>query len=135
MTRMHSAAALADRAIVRRNRADRAFDLHPAMFAATVGAYFLFLAIMGLTFMNGELWLPFAVFVAYIAMAFGVPALWARMVEPREGRFASWSEFMAEGLDTGSGWLNGKAVVAQVMTLPVLIVGWGLIIAAIRAGV
>lgn len=135
MTRKIDARTLADIAIVRPDRANRSFDLHPALFAATVGSYFVYLGIMAAAFMNAELWIPFAVFFVFVAAAFGVPALWARLADPKEGRFATWSEFMAEGLDTATGRLGGGAVVAQVMTVPLLIVAWGLAIAAIRATV
>ncbi|TKD53146.1 hypothetical protein [Sphingomonas baiyangensis] len=123
------------RPAMRRNRDERSFGLHPALFVATIAAYLIFLAIMGAAFMNGELVIPFAIFVIYIAMAFGTPQLWARMTEPRGGRFATWGEFLDEGIETGSGKLSGMAAVAQVMTLPVLIVAWGAIVAGIAASV
>lgn len=116
-------------------RAERTFGLHPALFAVTIGAYFVYLAIMGAAFMNAELWIPFAVFAVFVAAAFGVPAMWARIAGPRDARFADWSEFMAEGLETATGHLGGGAVVAQVLTVPLLIVAWGIAIAAIRATV
>ena len=114
-----------------RNRRERTFDLHPALFAGTIAAYFAFLGIMALAFMNAMLAIPFSVFVAYIVMAFGVPALWALMAPDQGGRAADWDEWMAEGVDTGSGHMTGGAAVAQVMTLPLLVVAWGGAIALI----
>lgn len=119
----------------RSNRGRYPFDLHPALYVGTIACYFGFLAIMGIAFMNAELVLPFAIFLIYIAMAFGTPALWARLGERDTRPKPSWDAWLAQGIDTGSGWLGGSAAVAQVMTLPVLIVLWGVAVAIIRASV
>lgn len=116
-------------------RAARAFDLHPALFAMTIGSYFAFLAVMALAFMNPHLVIPFGIFAAYIVMAFGVPGAWAYLQPEAKGRRQSWAEFLREGIATGSGHLSGGAAVAQVMTLPVLIIAWGLAVAVIKATV
>ena len=71
---------------IRPNLAERTFGLHPALFVATIVAYFAFLAIMAATFMNAELAIPFAIFIIYLVMAFGVPGLWARVAGRPEGR-------------------------------------------------
>jgi hypothetical protein len=115
------------------NRAERTFGLHPALFAATIGAYLAFLAIMAATFMNPNLLIPFAIFVAYIVMAFGVPALWSNVVGRPVGRFQSWAEFRSEGMDIHTGHVTSGAAIAQVLVLPGLIVAWGLAIAVIVA--
>lgn len=112
----------------------RAFDLHPALFAMTIGCYLGFLLVMGMAFMTGELVIPFAIFVAYIGMGFGVPALWAR-VSPAKGRPESWAQFLSRGVNTGSGHLTAGAAIAQMMTVPILILLWGVAIVAIRASI
>jgi hypothetical protein len=113
-------------------RAQRTFDLPPALFAMTIIGYFAFVAVMGLAFMGPGLVVPFAIFLAYIAMAFAVPGMWARIQPAQRGRVQSWAEFMREGVATGSGWLGGGAAVAQVITLPVLILCWGVAVAIIK---
>ena len=118
---------------IRRNLAERAFGLPPAMFVATIGAYLAFLLIMAAAFMNRELVLPFAIFFIYVAMAFGVPGLWARIVPRPSGRYQSWSEFRAEGMEIATGRIGGNAAIAQVLVLPVLIVGWAVATAIIVA--
>lgn len=120
---------------LRRNRATRTFDLHPLLFAGTIGCYFAFLGIMAASFMNANLAIPFVIFVAYIVMAFATPAMWARIAPRQGGRLQEWADFLREGIETGSGHLGGGAAVAQVMVLPALIVGWALAIAVIHATV
>ncbi|MGQ0589922.1 MAG: hypothetical protein ACT4N8_10400 [Sphingosinicella sp.] len=99
----------------------------------TIGAYFAFLAIMAAAFMNAELILPFAIFFIYVAMAFGTPALWARIAPRPEGRFASWAEFRADGVEIETGHIGSGAAIAQVLVLPILVAGWALAIAIIVA--
>ena len=131
------AAAFADArpvaAPIRRNRVPRTFDLHPGIFYGLLASFVAFLVILGAAFMTRELIVPFGIFFAYLAMYFAVPAWWARLVPHEEGPRQSWSEFMLEGIDTGSGHLTGGAALAQIFNVPVLLVGWAVAIAAIAA--
>lgn len=111
----------------------RAFDLPPVLFAMTVGCYLAFLGVMAAAFMTGELFLPFVIFVTYIAMAFGVPALWAKMAPPAPGQKQDWAAFMRDGFTCATGHLSGAGAVTQVLMLPVLILAWGIAIAIIAA--
>lgn len=129
------AQALDTRRPLLRNRAERTFDLHPAVFAMLAGTFALFLAVLGFTFMNAELILPFAIFGIYLTMAFAVPAMWDRVAPKSGGRMPSWAEFMEEGVQTGSGHLTAPQALAQILTLPTLLVGWALAISAISAAV
>lgn len=117
------------------NRATRTFDLHPALFAVTVGCYLAYLVVMAVTFMTDELIIPFAIFTITIVAGFLVPTLWARVVGPAVGRLQTWADFMSEGIDTYTGHLSGRSAAVQVLIMPVMLVGWGLIIAIIRASV
>jgi hypothetical protein len=116
-----------------RNRAERVFGLHPALFAITIGSYFLFLGIMAAAFMDRELILPFAVFTIYVVMAFGTPALWARVRGRDAGPVQSWVQFRKEGIDIATGHLDSGSAIAQVVTLPLLLVVWAVAIAVIVA--
>ena len=128
------AAARTDRPVsYRPNRAERVFDLHPAVFAMQLGAYAAFLLVLGLAFMNRELVIPFAIFTVYIGMFFATPALWARVKGTEGGRLESWAEFMEVGVDTGSGHLTGRQALAQIMTVPVLLVGFASAVGLIAA--
>ena len=115
----------------RPGRAERTFGLPPRLLVATIGAYFAFLAIMAAVFMNPNLILPFSIFIIYLVMAFGVPSLWARIAGRPAGRFQTWDEFRAEGMEIETGHISGGGAMAQVLTLPVLILGWGLAVAII----
>lgn len=117
----------------RPNRAERVFDLHPAVFAMQLACYAAFLAILGLAFMNRELVVPFGIFVVYVAMYFATPAMWARVKGRAQGRLESWAEFMEGGVQTGSGHLTGGQALAQIMTVPLLLVGFAGSVAVIAA--
>jgi hypothetical protein len=111
----------------------RTFDLHPALYVLTVAGYFAFLAVMGLAFMTDGLILPFAIFITYIAMAFGVPAMWARIAPPALGRRQSWDDFMRDGFHCATGHISGGGATVQILLIPALIVGWAVAVAIIAA--
>jgi hypothetical protein len=58
-------------------------------------------------------------------MAFGVPTIWARMNPATSSQALSWQQFKRRGIQTGSGWLSADAATAQVLTLPILVLLWG----------
>ncbi|UKK83377.1 hypothetical protein L7H23_12470 [Sphingopyxis sp. BSN-002] len=111
----------------------RSFDLPTGLFAATVALYFAFLGVMAWTFADKGLAIPMAIFSIYIAMAFGTPAMWVRMKPGHAATPLTWNRFMREGVDTLTGRLDGKGAAVQILMLPVLILGWGLIVATIVA--
>lgn len=118
---------------LRRNRAERSFDLHPAIFGMLFTTFAAFLIILGVAFMTKELWLPFMIFGVYLVMAFATPALWARIADNENAPRQSWAEFMIEGVETGTGHLPASAALWQIFTVPVLLVGWAAAIATIAA--
>ena len=118
---------------LRRNLAERSFGLHPALFVATISAYVAFLGIMTTVFVSPELVVPFAICFVYVAMAFGTPAMWARISPRPEGRYQSWAESREEGLKIATGRISSGGAIAQVLVLPVLIVGWALAMGIILA--
>jgi hypothetical protein len=111
---------------------DRSFGLPSALYGATVACYLGFLAVVGSAFANPVLAIPMAIFVLFIVAGFGVPALWARLAgntsEP-----LTLGEFEAKGIMTNTGRLAPKDATIQVLILPVLLVVWGLAVAAIAA--
>ena len=120
---------------LRRNRGARPFDLHPAIHVAVAGAYLAFVGILAIAFMGPELVVPAAIFIVGVVALFLTPALWARVV-PDEGLpLQSWSEFLREGVDTITGRLTAGQALAQILTLPVLVVGLAAAMAVIRATV
>ena len=113
----------------------RSFDLPTGLFAATVGLYFAFLAVMAAAFADPGLIVPMGIFYIYIIMAFGVPALWVRMKPDHADRPLGWRQFMREGIVTHTGRLAGRDAAVQVLILPTLILGWGIAMAAIVAAI
>jgi len=116
-----------------RDSIDRSFELPTGLYAATVGIYLTFLAVMSTCFMNPSLAIPMAVIVLLIVAAFAVPTLWVRMNPENRRHALSWGNLRNRGIQTGSGHLEGSAAVVQVLILPVLILFWGLSIALIVA--
>ena len=114
-------------------RSERVFGLHPSLFIMTIASYFAFLAILGAAFMNPNLILPFAIFVAYIVMAFGVPGLWANVRGRDAGSVQTWAQFRSEGMDIETGHVDSGSAIAQVVVLPFLIVAFAIAVAMIAA--
>jgi hypothetical protein len=117
------------------DRRTRHFDLPVALHALTVALYLAFLGVMAFAFQSSEMILPMTIFVIYIAMAFGVPAIWSRMKPIHRDRAMSWMAFEREGIDCATGRLTSGEAIGQVLVLPVLILGWAFAIAIIAAAV
>jgi hypothetical protein len=114
-------------------KVERSFDLPVVLHGATVGLYFAFLAVMAFAFQDRGLIIPMAIFVIYIVMAFGVPAMWVRMKPDHASQPQSWSNFSRFGVHTHTGKMTATDATGQVLILPVLILGWGVAIAVIAA--
>ena len=119
--------------VLRRNRVPRTFDLHPGIYWSLFGLFTAFLVVMAVAFASRDLSVTFAICFAYLGMYFAVPAMWARIQPREEGPRQSWAEFMIEGIETGSGRLEAKGALAQIFTVPVLLLGWALAVALIKA--
>lgn len=111
--------------------ATRPFDLPPILHGLTVGAYVLALVVMGIAFGNPELAIPFAIFFFYIAMFFGVPALWARVAPRSSRRYQSWGEFLDQGIEIQTGHIGSGGAITQVLLLPALILVWAIVVSII----
>jgi hypothetical protein len=136
----YTAETFADAGIVRKavpfeTKVARSFDLPPVLHAATVGLYLAFLGVMAFAFQDRGLIIPMAIFVMYIVMAFGVPAMWVRMKPTHPSKALRWADFSRFGIDTYTGNLSAKDATSQVLMLPILILGWGLAIAVIAAAI
>lgn len=136
----YTAETFADALIVKKRapfavKVERSFDLPPILHTATVGLYIAFLGIMALAFQDRGLIIPMAIFVIYIVMAFGVPAMWVRMKPDHGSKAQSWCDFSRFGIDTYTGNMTAKDATGQVLILPVLILGWGIAIAVIAGAI
>lgn len=112
---------------------DRSFELPAALYVGTAAGYLGFLALMAAAFGNPGLILPMAIFVVFIAMAFGVSAMWMRMKPDHPQRLTSWSRFRRHGIMTAFGHASAGAATVQVLILPGLVFAWGLAIMTIAA--
>ena len=118
---------------LRPNRGERVFDLHPGVHFMVVGAWMAFVAILCTAFMGPDLVVPAAIVVVSVVALFVTPALWARVVPDDGLRRQSWAEFLHEGVECITGRLTAGQALAQIMTLPVLLVALALVMAIIKA--
>jgi uncharacterized membrane protein len=116
-----------------RQDVDRTFQLPTRLYVATVGFYFAFIAVMAIGFRTGEMGLVIAICVFYIAMAFGVPSLWARMNPRHDSQAVDWASFQRNGIVTMTGHMKAADATAQVLVLPVLVFFWGAATATLAA--
>jgi hypothetical protein len=92
-----------------------------------------FPAILLATFMGPDLVVASAIVIIGALSLFVTPALWAK-VQPKDDRpRQSWAEFMAEGVECHTGHLSAPGALAQILVLPALMVGLGLVFAVIKA--
>ena len=133
MSRHLSQNALASVATVVPAPTEGSLGLPPILFAATAGGYLLFLAILDATFMNPGLWVPFAIFLVYLAMAAGVPALWPLVARGDAPSCPTWTAFRRDGIAIATGRLRAGVARVQVLILPGLVVLWSLAVALIVA--
>ena len=95
---------------------------------ATAAAYLL---VMGFAFRAGTgIGLIFAIFGIVLIGYYGLPLVLARASGatglPHDERRGAW------GIDTASGYLPGGAAWAQIMTVPLLMLAWAVLVAVIR---
>ena len=114
---------------------DRGFELPTALYAATIGSYLAFLAIMALGFQSRDMLLPMVIFVAYLAMLFGVPAMWVRMKPETATAPLTLGVFWDHGIQTYTGHNRAGAAAVQVLLLPVMVLLWGVAVVIIAATV
>jgi hypothetical protein len=138
MTIHHPAEILVEKARIvpapalRRNRHERAFDLHPGVHFMVIGAWMGFIAILLAAFMGPDLVVPAGICILGAASLFVTPGLWARVKGDDGLPRQSWSEFMSEGVETYTGHLKSKEALAQIMILPALLIGLALFMAAVK---
>lgn len=137
MSQRLSQEQLSDLAVVTeapvRTRVDRNFGLPTGLYLATVALYLGFIGLMAALFLNPELAIPMVVFAGFVVMAFGLAGYWAKMKPENDTTPLTWGQFASRGVDTLSGKLTANEAAIQVLTLPVLILGWGLAVAVVTA--
>ena len=116
-----------------RTRVERTFGLPSGIYIATAGLYLAFIGLMAVLFSNPGLAIPLVICGGIIAFGFGLAGLWARMKPDSDSAPLTWGQFSARGIQTLSGPLTAFEASAQVLVLPVLIMFWGVCIAAIVA--
>jgi ABC-type dipeptide/oligopeptide/nickel transport system permease subunit len=115
-----------------RHETDRSFGLPGAIYGAMVGCYLGFLAIVAVTFGNPALAIPLVIFALAIIAGFGVPSLWTQLKDNASAAPTS-GEFARDGVMTHTGRLSAGEAAIQILTLPVLVVVWGVVAFVIAA--
>ncbi len=126
------AARIVGAPVRRRHEVDRSFGLPGAIYGAMVGCYLGFLAIAAVTFGNAALAIPLVIFAVAIVAGFGVPSLWTRLKDNASGP-PTTGEFARDGVMTHTGRLSAPDAAVQILTLPVLVLVWGVVAFVIAA--
>lgn len=111
----------------------RRFEIHSRIYGVMIGALGTFFAAYVAAFAGGAgmpliLTICGLVFVAYFGLAAVMDAVSGDAMKDE-----SFASFVQRGLDTDSGHMSGSAVLWQVVTLPLLLAGFGLFVLAYRA--
>lgn len=105
------------------------FDLPNKVLGQLVLTGVVYLATMYVAFRNASgLGLIFVVFGLVLVAYYGLPLMMQRVSGRKrddQARRGAW------GIDTASGYLSGRAAYAQVMTVPLLMVAWAIIVGLI----
>lgn len=108
------------------------FDLPNKLLAQLVGCGAAYLAAMYVAFRQASgLGLIFVVFGLVLVAYYGLPLLMQRTSGRQQADQARRGarRVVSGGIDTASGYLSGRAAYAQVMTVPLLMVAWAIIMA------
>ena len=106
------------------------FDLPRSLLRQIVLVALGYLAVMGFAFREGTgIGLLFAIFTLVALAYYGLPLIMARASGARPEAFPPRG---AWGIDTASGYLPGRAAFAQIMTVPLLMLAWAVVVAVIR---
>lgn len=105
-------------------------ELPRTLLVQLVGAAVGYVAVMGLAFREGTgIGLIFAIFGVVLIGYYGLPWIMARQSGARRDtapRRGAW------GIDTASGYLPGHAAWAQIMTVPLLMLAWAVVVAFLK---
>ena len=112
---------------------DRNFELPARLFVATAGLFFAAAGVMAFGFAAPMMIVPTGIIAVFIAMFFGVAAMWMRMKPEHPQRLTSWGRFRRQGIMTAYGHSTAGAATVQVLILPVLIFLWGIAVVTIAA--
>ncbi|WP_265569619.1 hypothetical protein [Sphingomicrobium nitratireducens] len=116
-----------------RQEIDRSFELPTALLAGYFGLFLAYIGVMASAFSSPDLVIPYVVFAGFIVAAFAVPMAWVRMNPAKAKHALRLDELSRFGIMTETGKCSAGAASAQVLTLPILILCWGLAAAIIAA--
>jgi hypothetical protein len=113
---------------------DRNFGLPAALFGVMIGCYLGFVALMVAAFAGPMLAIPMVIFAVTIIAGFAVPAIWTQLKDNASAP-ATMDEFATKGIMTHTGPHSAREAMIQMLTLPVLVVVWALMMMVIAAAV
>ena len=104
------------------------FEIHGAVYAILVGSLAGFLAIYAVAFGAGSgMGIILAICGISLAAFFGLSGVMGNL-KPNAPARQSFADYMRRGVMTGSGHLSGGGATAQIVTLPLLLVGFALFV-------
>jgi hypothetical protein len=111
---------------------DRNFGLPTALYGVMVGCYLGFLALAFIAFANPVLAVVMVIFAVSIIAGFAIPTVWTRFKDNPSAP-PTMGEFARDGVMTNTGRLSASEAAIQILTLPVLVLVWGVVTIVIAA--
>lgn len=110
----------------------RRFDIHPRVYGIMLGAFGTFFATYVAAFAGGA-GMPLVLTICglWFAVYFGLASVMDG-VAGDDMKAESFATFLRHGMDTDSGHMSGSAVLWQVVTLPLLLAGFGVFVLAYK---
>lgn len=115
------------------HQVDRTFELPAGLYVAMAALFLAAVGVMAVGFAAPMMIVPTGIIVVFIAMFFGVPAMWMRMKPDHAQHLTAWSRFQQDGVMTAFGRSTASGATVQVLILPVLIFLWGITVVTIAA--
>ena len=109
---------------------DQTFELPRGIFIAMVMLFTGFATVLAIAFPVHTV-VTFGVIFVFLGAFFAIPTIGVEIAHDAHPR--SWSEFMSNGIQTGSGHSSGASAAVLVLMLPVLIFSFAVAIVVINA--
>jgi hypothetical protein len=111
---------------------DQSFELPTGLYLAMGSMFAGFVVVLALAF-QGQMAVSYGVIFVFIAMFFGVPALFPRMAPQNGTRALKWHEFAERGIETATGPSSAVSATVLILALPFLILCFAIAVATIVA--
>lgn len=111
---------------------DQSFEFPTGIYVAMIAMFTGFIVVLNSAF-SGHMGVTFAAIFALIAAFFAIPITFARIARDSRTSALPWVEYLNRGIDTETGRTSAASATILVLTLPLLIFCFGVVVAIIAA--